>query len=57
MMSIIFFNKDMKKSIFSYNTELFLLGITEVTLNKIDITVSREHKEDNDMGFQYLIIL
>lgn len=32
-----------KKAIFSYNTALFLLGETEVTPNKIDITIPREY--------------
>ena len=37
------FQQRYKKSVFSYNTALFMLGITEVTPDKVDITVSREY--------------
>lgn len=46
-----------KKAIFSYNTALFLLGETEVTPNKIDITIPRKYNAksfDNGIKPHYI---
>lgn len=51
------FQQRYKKSVFSYNTALFMLGITEVTPDKIDITVSREynvHSLDDKVRVHYI---
>lgn len=45
------------KAVFSYNTALFLLGETEVTPNKIDITIPREYNVktiDNTFKTHYI---
>ena len=43
-----------KKAVFSYNTALYLMGETEVTPDKFDITIPREY---NVKSFKSVIVL
>lgn len=52
-----FFQYRYKRTVYSYETALFLLGVTDKIIQKIDVTVSRNYKfneKDNKINVHYV---